>query len=145
MALKRRVLKSRAENFRQERGTGMTEENGENLMGEEGKASEKGAGAKAVMSYQETMEYVEELGIYGSVPGLTNMENLCEKLGNPQNELSFIHVAGTNGKGSVSAFIFEILRAAGYRVGRYISPVIFDYRERIQAGGRIIGKRIYAG
>ena len=114
MALKRRVLKSRAENFRQERGTGMTEENGENLMGEEGKASEKGAGAKAVMSYQETMEYVEELGIYGSVPGLTNMENLCEKLGNPQNELSFIHVAGTNGKGSVSAFIFEILRAALY-------------------------------
>ncbi len=141
MALKRRVLKSRAENFRQERGTGMTEKNGENLMGEEGKASEKGAGAKAVMSYQETMEYVEELGIYGSVPGLTNMENLCEKLGNPQNELSFIHVAGTNGKGSVSAFIFEILRAAGYRVGRYISPVIFDYRERIQAGGRIIGKK----
>lgn len=93
------------------------------------------------MTYKETMEYVEELGVYGSVPGLTNMENLCDKLGNPQDELCFIHVAGTNGKGSVSAFIFEILRAAGYRAGRYISPVIFEYRERIQVGGRLIGKK----
>lgn len=101
----------------------------------EEKTSEK------IMTWPEAMEYVEELRKYGSVPGLANMENLCEKLGNPQKELSFIHVAGTNGKGSVSAFIFEILRAAGYRVGRYISPVIFDYRERIQAGGRLIAKK----
>ena len=106
---------------------------------EENSVSEKPE--DAVMTYKEVMEYVEELGKYGSVPGLVNMENLCEKLGNPQDKLSFIHVAGTNGKGSVSAFIFEILRAAGYRVGRYISPVIFDYRERIQVGGRIIGKK----
>ncbi|MCM1136768.1 MAG: bifunctional folylpolyglutamate synthase/dihydrofolate synthase [Clostridium sp.] len=92
-------------------------------------------------TYKEAMEYVEELGRYGSVPGLDNIRNLCKKLGNPQEELAFIHVAGTNGKGSVSAFIFEILRAAGYRAGRYISPVIFDYRERIQVGGRVIGKK----
>lgn len=100
-----------------------------------------GSGTSEIMTYSEVMEYVEELGKYGSVPGLANMKNLCEKLGNPERELSFIHVAGTNGKGSVCAFTFEILRAAGYRVGRYISPVIFDYRERIQAGGRIIGKK----
>ena len=99
------------------------------------------SGTSEIMTYSEVMEYVEELGKYGSVPGLANMKNLCEKLGNPERELSFIHVAGTNGKGSVCAFIFEILRAAGYRVGRYISPVIFDYRERIQVGGRIIGKK----
>ena len=98
-------------------------------------------GASEIMTYNEVMAYVEELGKYGSVPGLANMENLCEKLGNPERELSFIHVAGTNGKGSVSAFIFEILRAAGYRVGRYVSPVVFDYRERIEVGGRLIGKK----
>ena len=98
-------------------------------------------GASEIMTYNEVMAYVEELGKYGSVPGLANMENLCEKLGNPERELSFIHVAWTNGKGSVSAFIFEILRAAGYRVGRYVSPVIFDYRERIEVGGRLIGKK----
>ena len=93
------------------------------------------------MTYAQVMEYVEELKIYGSVPGLTNMENLCEKLHMPQKSLKFVHIAGTNGKGSVLAFISEILRAAGYRVGRYISPALFDYRERIQVNGRPISKK----
>ena len=60
------------------------------------------------MTYTQVMEYVEELKRYGSVPGLTNVENLCLKLGQPQRDLSFIHIAGTNGKGSVLAFISEI-------------------------------------
>ena len=65
-----------------------------------------------MMTLKQTMDYVEELGKYGVVPGLENMENLARKLGNPQDALSFVHIAGTNGKGSVSAFISEILQQA---------------------------------
>ena len=93
------------------------------------------------MTFPETMDYVEELGKYGVRPGLTNMENLMEKLGNPQEELAFVHIAGTNGKGSVAAFISEILQQAGYRTGRYISPAIFEYREEIQVNKRPISKK----
>ena len=93
------------------------------------------------MTDQEVIDYIEELKKYGSVPGLINMQNLCEKLGNPQNELSFVHIAGTNGKGSTLAFLSEILQESGYRVGRYISPTIFEYRERIQVNKRPISKK----
>lgn len=93
------------------------------------------------MTYTEVMDYVEELKCYGSVPGLANIENLCEKLNMPQKALKFVHIAGTNGKGSVLAFISEILKEAGYRVGRYISPTIFEYRERIQVNGRPVSKK----
>lgn len=96
---------------------------------------------KKVMTLRQTMDYVEELGKYGVRPGLENMENLAGKLGNPQNELAFVHIAGTNGKGSVSAFVSEILQQAGYLTGRYISPVIFDYRERIQVNKRLISQK----
>lgn len=92
------------------------------------------------MNYREVMDYVESLKVYGSVPGLLNIENLCRKLGNPQDTLTFVHIAGTNGKGSVLSFVSTVLKEAGYRTGRYISPVIFDYRERIQIGGRMISK-----
>lgn len=81
------------------------------------------------MTYQEVMDYIEELKVYGSVPGLDNIKNLCSKLGNPQQALSFVHIAGTNGKGSVLAFLSQVLKEAGYRTGRYISPTLFDYRE----------------
>lgn len=93
------------------------------------------------MNYQEVLDYVEELKKYGSVPGLDSIQRLCSRLGNPQDKLKFIHIAGTNGKGSVLAFCSEILKASGYRVGRYISPTIFEYRERIQIGGRPISKK----
>lgn len=97
------------------------------------------------MTYQEAMEYVEGLKKYGSVPGLENIANLCEKLGNPQKELSFVHIAGTNGKGSVLAFVSEILKEAGYRVGRYLSPTLFDYRERLQIGQRPVSQKKLCG
>ncbi len=84
------------------------------------------------MTYQETLAYIGSLSAYGIVPGLSNITNLCEKLGNPQDALTFIHIAGTNGKGSTLAYLSEIYKAAGYRVGRYLSPTIFSYRERIQ-------------
>lgn len=93
------------------------------------------------LTFREVMDYVEELKIYGSVPGLINIQNLCAKLHMPQNDLKFVHIAGTNGKGSVLAFVSEILKTAGYRVGRYLSPTIFEYRERIQINGRSISKK----
>ncbi|MDE6202212.1 MAG: bifunctional folylpolyglutamate synthase/dihydrofolate synthase, partial [Lachnospiraceae bacterium] len=96
---------------------------------------------KKQMTYGQVMDYVEELGKLGSVMGLANMENLCEKLGNPQRDLSFVHIAGTNGKGSALAFLSEMLKAAGYRTGRYLSPVILGYRERIQINGRNISQK----
>lgn len=98
-------------------------------------------GEKEQMTYEQAMEYMDDLQSYGSVPGLTSIINLCEKLGNPQERLKFVHIAGTNGKGSTLAFISEILKEAGYRVGRYISPTIFEYRERIQVNGRMITKK----
>ena len=92
------------------------------------------------MNYREAMEYVEYLQRYGSVPGLQNMQKLWERLGNPQEGLRFVHIAGTNGKGSVLAYVSTVLKTAGYKVGRYISPTILDYRERFQIGGRPIAK-----
>lgn len=93
------------------------------------------------MEYKEAMEYMEEVNRYGSELGLDNMRELCGRLGNPQNELRFIHIAGTNGKGSVVAYLSTIYKTAGYKTGRYISPVIFEYRERIQVNGRPITKK----
>lgn len=92
------------------------------------------------MNYKDALTYIEETGKYGSVPGLESIKELCLRLGNPQDELSFVHIAGTNGKGSVLAYISTVLQEAGYRVGRYISPTISDYRERIQVGGKMISK-----
>ena len=86
------------------------------------------------MNYQEAMEYMEKVGTYGIVPGLDSIRELCRRLGNPQDELKFVHIAGTNGKGSTLAYISSILQAAGYRVGKYISPVIIEYCEKIQIG-----------
>ena len=93
------------------------------------------------MNYKETLEYIQSLNQYGSVLGLDNMQRLCDKLGHPEKRCRFIHIAGTNGKGSTSAYIAHILMAAGYRVGRYISPTITDYRERFQIGTRMISQK----
>ena len=93
------------------------------------------------MTEKELTEYLEYLGTLGRVPGLDNIRELCKRLGDPQDDLCFIHVAGTNGKGSVTAYLSAALRAAGLRVGAYNSPTISDYRERIVVGGRMIAKR----
>ena len=93
------------------------------------------------MKYQEALDYVASLSSYGIVPGLDSIERLCELLGNPQNELKFVHIAGTNGKGSTLAYISTILKCAGYRVGRYLSPVISDYREKIQVNEKVITQK----
>ena len=72
------------------------------------------------------------------------MKELLCRLGNPQDDLSFIHISGTNGKGSVLAYLSTILSNAGYRTGRYISPTLFSYRERIQVDGEKIEKESLA-
>ena len=87
------------------------------------------------MNYIEATEYINGVRKYGSVLGLRNMENLCRALGNPERDLNIIHLAGTNGKGSVGAFIDGILRAAGYSVCRYTSPAVFEYEEIWQYNG----------
>ncbi|MCM1535103.1 MAG: bifunctional folylpolyglutamate synthase/dihydrofolate synthase [Clostridium sp.] len=92
------------------------------------------------VNYRQAMEYVESLSGHGIVPGLDSIKELCRRLGNPQNELKFVHIAGTNGKGSVLAYISTVLQCAGYKVGRYFSPVIFEYREKIQVNGKPISK-----
>ncbi len=90
------------------------------------------------MQYQEAMDYIASLQQFGSVLGLARISCLLELLGNPQNDLRVIHIAGTNGKGSVGTFIASILQASDYQVGRYISPAVYDYRERIQINGQYI-------
>lgn len=93
------------------------------------------------MNYREVMEYMESIQSYGIVPGLDSIKELCRRLGNPQDSLKFVHIAGTNGKGSTLAYVSTVLSAAGYKVGRYISPTIFEYRERIQVNGRSITRK----
>lgn len=96
------------------------------------------------MNYIEARVYLDEVSKYGSVLGLESMRELLHRLGNPQNELKFIHISGTNGKGSVLAYLSTILTGAGYRTGRYISPTLFSYRERIQVDGEYIEKESLA-
>ena len=96
------------------------------------------------MDYLQSREYLNGLSAKGSVLGLSRMRALLELLGNPQNELKFIHISGTNGKGSVLAYLSTILTGAGYRTGRYISPTLFSYRERIQVDEKVIEKESLA-
>lgn len=83
---------------------------------------------------------IEELKKRGSVPGLDAIESLLEELGHPEDNLKIVHIAGTNGKGSIFAYLSSILIAAGFKVGRYISPTISCYEERFQINGEYITK-----
>ena len=87
------------------------------------------------MNYKEARVYLDEVSKYGSVLGLESMRELLRRLGDPQNELKFIHISGTNGKGSVLAYLSTILSGAGYRTGRYISPTLFSYRSAFRWTG----------
>lgn len=91
-----------------------------------------------MMTYSEAMAYIDSVEWKGSRPGLERITELCHMLGDPQKELRFIHIAGTNGKGSVSAMLDSILRAAGYRVGLFTSPYIERFNDRIRFGGEDI-------
>lgn len=84
------------------------------------------------MTYLEAISFLGQTRHFGMKPGLARMRRLAQRLGNPQKNLRFIHLSGTNGKGSTAAFCESCLRAAGYRVGLYTSPHLVSVRERIQ-------------
>lgn len=96
------------------------------------------------MTYLEAVEYIESLSVFGSRPGFQRIEALEKAIGNPEKSLKIIHVAGTNGKGSVCNEVRNILEAAGYRTGLFTSPYVSDFRERIQIGGKFIKKDLLA-
>lgn len=96
------------------------------------------------MNYKEARVYLDQVSKYGSVLGLDNMRELLERLGNPQDDLKFIHISGTNGKGSALSYMSTILSGAGLRTGRYISPTLYAYRERIQVDGEMIDRESLA-
>ncbi len=90
------------------------------------------------MTYEEAKAYLAEISHSGIVLGLDTMRELLARLDNPQEKLQFVHIAGTNGKGSTLAFISTILQCAGYTVGRYASPRVFKYEEFVQVNGENI-------
>ncbi len=90
------------------------------------------------MNYTEALEYIHGVSWTFCKPGLERIGELCERLGHPQKKLKFIHVAGTNGKGSTSAMLDSVLREAGYKVGLYTSPYIRVFNERMRINGENI-------
>ena len=96
------------------------------------------------MRYEEAMKYITEVGNFGSNYGLERTHKLLEYLGNPEKDLKLIHIAGTNGKGSTTSMITEILMGAGYKVGMYTSPFIEEFEERIQINRNNIPKETLA-
>ena len=87
------------------------------------------------MTEKETYEYIEKMQELGSHLGLESIQELCRRLDNPQDDLQFIHIAGTNGKGSVCSFLQNILTDAGYVTGKYTSPNMLRVNERISVDG----------
>lgn len=87
------------------------------------------------MNYNETLDYIHSLLVFGSRPGLERMNEVMEKFNNVQDALKCIHIAGTNGKGSTATMLSNVYIAAGYKVGLYISPYVVTFRERMQVNG----------
>ena len=96
------------------------------------------------MNYAEAIEKLTSRGMFYIELGLGRIQKALEFLGNPQDDLQYIHVAGTNGKGSVCTMLESILREAGYKTGLYTSPHIYDYTERIKIDGINISKEVFA-
>lgn len=100
------------------------------------------------MNYTETLDYLftslpsfQSVGGAAYKPGLERISDFCRKIGNPQRNYFIIHIAGTNGKGSVSNMLAAVLQQAGYQVGLYTSPHLADFRERIRVNGEMISKQ----
>ncbi len=96
------------------------------------------------MTYQESLSYIHSVNSTFCKPGLDRIRYLTEAIGSPEKDLKFIHVAGTNGKGSVCAMLSSILRAEGLRVGLYTSPYIRRFNERMQVNGEPISDEALA-
>src|SRR5689334_21055941 len=97
------------------------------------------------MTYQQTIDYLfsalpmfSRIGSAAFKKDLTNVTALCQHLDNPQQKFKSVHIAGTNGKGSVSHMLAAVLQSAGYKTGLYTSPHLKDFRERIKINGEMI-------
>lgn len=90
------------------------------------------------MNYEQALEYIHSVSWMGSRPGLERTRELLDKMGNPQDNLRFVHVAGTNGKGSTCAMLASVLQAAGYKTGLYTSPYILRFNDRMRVNGEDI-------
>ncbi len=93
------------------------------------------------MNYKETLDYIHSINWQFCKPGLERIEELCKGLNNPQDKLKFIHVAGTNGKGSFCSMLSSVLKEAGYKVGLYTSPYITKFNERMAINGKPISNK----
>ena len=96
------------------------------------------------MDLKQALAYIDGLQWFGSKPGLERIGELLDKLDRPQDKLRFIHIAGTNGKGSCAAMTASVLKAAGYKTGLYTSPYLYRFNERMQIGGKQIDDEVLA-
>ena len=96
------------------------------------------------MTVQQAIEGIHALPRLGGAPGLDRMRALLAELGNPEQRLQYIHIAGTNGKGTLAAMTASILTHAGYKTGLTISPYVLEFRERFQINGEMIPPRVLA-
>ena len=96
------------------------------------------------MDYKEALAYLDSIEYFGSKPGLERITAMLEKLGNPQQGMKFVHIAGTNGKGSCAAMTASVLKAAGYKTGLYTSPYLYRFNERMQINGKEIDDAVLA-
>ena len=95
------------------------------------------------MTYEEALQYIHAVSWKGSVPGLERITELMRRLGNPEKDLKFVHIVGTNGKGSTAAMLASVLTRAGYKTGLFISPYVLEFRERMQLDGEMIPPELY--
>ena len=96
------------------------------------------------MNYKQARDFLTETGRYGSIYGLSSIRALMARLLHVQERLRIVHVAGTNGKGSVCAMLAGILQAAGYRTGVYASPAVMEPEEIIKVNGRAVSQEDFA-
>ena len=96
------------------------------------------------MTCEEALQYIHSVSWKGSVPGLERISELTRRMGSPEKGLKFIHIVGTNGKGSTAAMLSSVLTKAGYRTGLFISPYVIDFRERMQLNGEMISREALA-
>ena len=96
------------------------------------------------VDYLQARDYIANGNSGKIVLGLDRVRKLCEFLGNPQDKVKLIHISGTNGKGSVGTFIASVLTASGYKVGRYTSPDVLNYRDKFSINGQWISEDEFA-
>lgn len=92
------------------------------------------------MNFEQTVDYILNIRHRSEHKGLDRMRRFMELLGNPQDQLQYVHITGTNGKGSTTAMLNSVLKHAGYKAGMFVSPYVLEFRERVQIGGEMIPK-----